>query len=304
MARRRYRTNKDHPRREISNASVAATIETEWWKRDMAESNAPAEDLDAIKERLPAVLDQIIQSVRMAIALGRINALPCTDSRVYKRFDNTHAAQVFNLMRTEILQLQLLTLCRLWDQGDQAMAIPRVIRWLKRRDVIADIVARRQTAFNWADQPNFSDANGFTEADREKIHGHDKKAAKQVPREICSKVKQIRRMAHDYSHGNLHRSLTNHRNKVLAHSLEITDQEIRAQERGQTIEPILVGYEQDIIDATMPVVIELNLLMRDQNVSFKGFGDNWSAYAEDYWLRFSGEPTGRQRLRELPPEGT
>ena len=49
----------------------------------------------------------------MAVVLGRINALPSTEPRVYKRFNKTHAARVFTLMPTETLHLQLLALHRL-----------------------------------------------------------------------------------------------------------------------------------------------------------------------------------------------
>lgn len=265
-------------------------------------ADVPEESLGEVKERFPLVLDQMIHDARMAVVLGRINALPSTEPRVYKRFNKTHAARVLLLMRTETLHLQLLALSRLWDQGDRAMSIPRAIGWLRRRDVQQDIVDRRKGAFlRRADEPNFSNANGYTEADREIMRRNDRIDAAHAATEAQQEIRRLCQAAQRYLESDLHMSLKVRRHRVIAHSLEITDQEIRAQERGETVAPIVVGNEQDILNITLPLVIALNRLMRDLHVEFDSTHDVWSAYAEDYWLRFSSRPKRRRSLRDLPP---
>lgn len=267
---------------------------------DPQPNNAPRESLEQVKERLPHVLDQIIQDARQAVVLGSINTLPSTEPRVYKRFDKTHAARVLLLMRTETLHLQLLALHRLWDQGKRAMSIPRAIGWLRRADVLDDIVARRRTAFEHrADKPNFTDANGYTEADREIMRARDRVEADRAEAEARAMAERLCLDAQQYLDGDLHMSLKVRRHRVIAHSLEITDQELRAQERGQLIPPIVVGNERDILAITLPLVIGLNRLIRDFQVEFDSTRDVWSVYAEDYWLRFSGRPKRRRRLQDL-----
>ncbi|CAO3460799.1 hypothetical protein [Azospirillum argentinense] len=262
----------------------------------------PEEDLATIKERLQAVLDQVIQDARQAVVLGQINRLPSTEPRVYKRFNKTHAGRIFTFMRTETLHLQLLALTRLWDQGDRAMSIPRAVGWLRREDVLDDIVARRRAAFERrADEPNFSDANGYTEEDRAVLRANDRVEADRAEAEARAEAERLCREAQAYLEGPLHMSLKVRRHRVIAHSLEITDQEIRAQRRGQVIDPIRVGDEEDILAITLPLVVDINRLARDLHVGFDNIRDIWGVYAEDYWLRFSGRPKKRRRLADLPP---
>jgi hypothetical protein len=213
----------------------------------------PEEDLAKVKERLSAVLDQVIQDARQAVVFGQINRLPSTESRVYKRFNRTHAAQVFNFMRTETLHLQLLALSRMWDLSARAMSIPRVMGWLRRPDVLDDIVARRRAAFEHrADEPNFSNAKGYSEADREIMRANDRADADRAEAETRAEAVRLCREVQVYLEGPLHMSLKVRRHKIIAHSLEITDQEIRAERRGQTIDPIKIGDADDILAVTLP----------------------------------------------------
>jgi len=105
-----------------------------------------AENFEAIRESIDRVLDQVVEDARLAVVLGRINVLPRTEPRVYKRFNKTHAGRLFVLMRTETLHFQLLALSRLWDEGRQALSIPRAVGLLGQPEVLADIVARRRSA--------------------------------------------------------------------------------------------------------------------------------------------------------------
>jgi|SRR3954453_232151 hypothetical protein len=124
--------------------------------------------------------------------------------------------------------------------------------------------------------------------------------ADEVETKARAEVERLREASRQYLTSPLHESLKVRRNRFLAHSLEITIQEIRAQEQGRTIAPITVGNEEEILAVTLPLVVGLNGLLRDLRLEFESLGDVWSAYAEDYWLRFSGRPKRRRSLRDLP----
>ena len=127
-------------------------------------------------------------------------------------------------MRTETLHLQLLALFRLWGLGAQAMSIPRAVGWLRQPAVLDDIVARRRAAFERrADEPNFSNAKGYSEADREIMRANDRADADRAEAETRAEAARLCREVQVYLEGPLHMSLKVRRHKIIAHSLEITD---------------------------------------------------------------------------------
>jgi hypothetical protein len=87
-------------------------------------------------------------------------------------------------------------------------------------------------------------------------------------------------------------SLLNLRNKYVAHSLEITDAEKRAEKSGRAIKPVEIGDIEPALRKTIDIVTDLNLLVRDAGMNLDGLEDVFATYADDFWGRFSKERRG------------
>src|SRR5271154_1488535 len=99
-------------------------------------------DLTAIEGRATAaalvtnagpIVEAVTRNSLEAVALSEVNRPASYDRDVIGRFDNTLAAHVFGLVRSQLTHSVVLALARLWDTGSDTRSIPTLTRTLTRR---------------------------------------------------------------------------------------------------------------------------------------------------------------------------
>ncbi|MBP2315479.1 hypothetical protein [Azospirillum soli] len=243
------------------------------------------------------ILDAIYTNGREAVVLTAINKPAAYDREVIERFNGTYAANVFAFMRRQATLNTVLVLARLWDTNADAQSIPRAARYLARADVVDEIVARRRAdRLAIMEHPIITDAAEedlplIREA-RERMAEEGADAAEAQTRagavDIIERVDAFLRSP-------LRDSLHALRSRAIAHTLEMTRDERRAAEAGAPIAALVIGDEDRIREVTLPLITDINLVMRGLHVGFEDMAAVWDRYAQDYWGWFDGTQKGRPR---------
>ncbi|NUB11268.1 hypothetical protein GAY28_00280 [Azospirillum brasilense] len=242
------------------------------------------------------VLDVIEQNLREVVAMAEVNRPAAYEAEVIKRFNNTYAAHVFGLLRTQTTLATVLALTRLWDTTRGAQSIPHVIRLLTREEVVEDIVRRRRGAqMSLVNYPPFVERAKTDPEFGERLRAGAERDANEAEQKARQEAVDLINRTDAFMSSGLRASLEALRNRSIAHSLEITRAERRAIDVGAPIDPLRIGDEEKALELTIPLVTDANILFRDLHVSLDMSAEVWGEYAKDFWGRFRSQPKGRPK---------
>jgi hypothetical protein len=230
--------------------------------------------------QLRPMLDKINAELRRAIALHEIYQIGTSDKSATSKFDKTYAANALNLIRDSLLYEEVMCLMRLWDERD-AISIPNVVKGLRKKEIQEAIIGRRRSAMlEIMSGPEFT---SHSQADQECLRSQYVREADQAAADARAEIDSCLTEVSKICAGTLRKSLKNFRDKVIAHTLLITQAERRAQETGSTIPNFRYGDEQKFLLDTIPLVVTLNALVDDLQITFEDSKRIWGIYSKAYW---------------------
>lgn len=238
------------------------------------------------------ILEAITSNTKHALASHSINRLPSSDRGLLDKFKDTYAAYVFNFLRNQTSLSTILALSRVWDQTRDVRSIPHLLPFLNDATVIDAIIARRRDSeFTLASEATILNPGEHEREIRETLARTAIEDADRAECEVRKSAPILIEAIERFVNGELNASVNNLRNKQLAHSTEFTRAEMKAEKSGYTISPLTIGDIEPALRETVNIVTQLNLLIRELNVSLDIMEDVYADYAADFWARISTEPS-------------
>ena len=234
------------------------------------------------------ILDSINRDMRMAIAIHQIYVKSAHDDNIISKYNNSHAANAFNVVRDNLFYSEILALMRIWDYGKDAFSIPNIIKRLRKSEVRDAIIGRRRKAnLGLQSDPGlrakYRDDPAVLESLRLRSEEDAVAAADDARVEIDGCLKDVDRITETPGY----KSLRNFRDKVVAHTLSITNSEKTAMKKGEPIRNLKYGDESILLRDTISGVTRLNPIVDDLHVFFDNTERIWEKYSDDFWRKVS-----------------
>ena len=227
-------------------------------------------------------LDKLVNHIRHVIDLHESNLIVGVSPTLSSQIPKSLAAHAFNLFSDSFYRYQIIRTCALWDKNStDRESIPSVIT-LVEDDAIIQILVNEIEEF-WA-----------TRGARRLTPLHDdpeveQQIAAQMERHRVEHARERAQRAHKSLRdaiGKSHQvmvspeltSMTNYRNKHLAHSLSQT----RLEKTG-TVAPPRYGDETVLLEVTKKVMNGLLLGIGNASVSWDMFHENSRTTAQALW---------------------
>ncbi len=226
-----------------------------------------------------------------AIALQEIINRASYDKEYIKRFDNTLAAHAFDLIRNQLLLAGILALNRIWDNAQDALSIPTVVRVLGDVEVQKVFVeTRRNEVLERLGNPNWP-VEEESPSLKTTLQNLVKDSADETVEATRTRIAQVLEAVETARKSNILVRLRVLRDRELAHSLTITHEEKKQIKNGEPIEAAQHGDFEDLLEETSPIVEKLHWIMEGVDIGVSVRSDNWKEYAQDFWD--SIEPSSR-----------
>lgn len=204
------------------------------------ETLTPTERLDVARSKMSGIAD----GVTTLIALEEANQIIVYSPTLSSQIPRSRAAHGFNLFQQSSFAFQLVRTCALWDRASENRLSLPTIAALVDHDDVYDLMAARIRS-DWPDD------HAFGEQQRIRIMRGVRRA---VP--LVKAIERSPRL----------KSLVNHRDKNLAHSLSASF----AEGRGDVIPQPKYGFERKLLRVSISLADRLYLGVSNTSYSWEG----------------------------------
>lgn len=243
-------------------------------------------------DQLTSMTKTITENAEQALTLFCINRKPYFDTETMEKFNNTYAGHVFEFLRNQLRCRQYLRFREFGIEAAETASIPHVVPELKEAKNIEAIIEIRKATRAAIRTVSLGAIPLEEKVGREAMEEMARRVTDKAEREARELASSLVATIEAFVASDVRESLLNLRNKYVAHSLEITDAEKRAEKSGRAIKPVEIGDIEPALRKTIDIVTDLNLLVRDAGMNLDGLEDVFATYADDFWGRFSKERRG------------
>lgn len=231
-------------------------------KRKSVSSLSVADRITAAKAKTTRVVDHLLH----LLALHANNAIISYSPALASQIPASYAANAFQVFQHGLHRFEIVRLCALWDSIDADKEnIPTIVELVDHPEVIDALV--KETESHWENlegaifnQPEDTDERRAVERSLKEsnvIFGREQGAKSRA--RLHSAIASARAL----KKSNKLASITNLRDKSLAHSLTITN-----MEKSGPVDPMKYGYERDVLNETVLIVEGLYLGVNGASFDF------------------------------------
>lgn len=172
---------------------------------------------------------RVVDHIQYLLDIHENNVVVLYSDTLSKQIPKSYAANAFNIFREAMHQIEVVRICALWDQPSlDRESILTVIELIDDEKVIEALVEQART-------------------------GLPEEAGKQRAERAVTSLKDAIKSAREQRGSERLKSIRNLRDKHIAHYLSET-----IQEKTGAVEPMKVGDERVVLNASIPIVEALN----------------------------------------------
>ncbi|OAI45079.1 hypothetical protein AYO42_03490 [Rhizomicrobium sp. SCGC AG-212-E05] len=209
---------------------------------------------------------RVVDHLRYLLALHANNAIVSYSPTLAAQIPTSYAANAFRTFQEGLHRFEIVRLCALWDGVDPDKEnIPTIVDLIDRPEVLdalADETVSAWGAMEGVVETSSEDAE-VQRAVEETIKASNLAFGKQQAEKAQKRLRGAITEARNLTASGKLASIMNLRDKSLAHSLAAT-----RREKDGPIEPMKVGYERDILNASVEIVDALHIGINNASFDF------------------------------------
>jgi hypothetical protein len=206
-----------------------------------------------------AKMEKLLDYFLYVLELHANNSFVVFSPLLASQIPRSHAAHAFNVFQRSMYQIEIVRLCAIWDSvGLDKEDIPTVVKLINDDEIIEMLAeeARSRHMFGLAGfvaviNPD-NDPIIAADMEQERAASIDQEFANEQASKARTELRQAIADAHAVLGSPRLASITNDRDKHIAHSLEITHHEKRGP-----IQPMKYGDETKLLNASIPILERL-----------------------------------------------
>jgi AbiU2 len=199
-------------------------------------------------------LDKLIQSIDRVIAVHELNAHFQYSRDFVLRVNRSFASNSYIVIQNELMASELIGVCRIWDKSDpDSFSLPSIVALAEAGDVREAL------------------ENEVASGSCYNLKAEHARARNEKWITLSNRVKQTRE-------SDRYLRTVNHRNKHLAHLLEVTQREKSGKIEAETA--VRYGDEKFLLDEAKHCITELFSLVQDGYINLDSYTDQHTRHAK------------------------